>query len=333
MPISMQRLSFDKVNDEVFLRAYKIRDINKARILNRAEKKKIPSGSPDILVRPFIGKGRLMSRQEVVSNYRYLTDKEINVRGWKSENTYIIYRIVREPVAIMQVPININIDVNGKTANKGNRQSGDYIICSLDENGNILRNTARVISSAMFKKICYIPPSEIIERYKGRHNQYFDLNTGSAMNYDQATGKQPIRNTRNTNGGHVARIIRHPIINRAIRPQVGRQQPERKSTTLQNREQVSTSQARPQLRMRPLRGSQANKKYKLNKQIHNAQGERVGFEIIDSNGNTQLISLGEAMQLAGDSKIGNVELVRNSSGNSFLRGNGISIDNLPIIIK
>ena len=149
-------LEFDKIPDRMFIPAVRVRDIVKARPLTHEEKSKIKRGSPDILVEPIIGESYLLTRNDIVVNFRYTNGTKIKTSGWESTKQYIIYRNDNTEVAVMQVPLNHTVNVNGNIANKKSRNSGEYIVCTFGENGEIERQSAKVVTSAVFKKIAAI---------------------------------------------------------------------------------------------------------------------------------------------------------------------------------
>lgn len=314
-------IDFTSIGDQMFVPAIMVRDIVQARPLTRDEKAKLSNGAPDILMTPIIGTQYMASRKDVSSNFTYTNGKRIKISGWdtKKGTKYIIYRPCNVMVVVMQVPTNSSVSVHGKIANQKNRKRGDYIVCLTDENGRVIRDSASIVSAALFRKSCYIPRNDIIEKHKGSHNKLFDFSSGMAF----AEKKQ--YDEKDWTGGEVPRSPVPKFI---------------------RKEQQETQPAQPRNSSRPnivptIRTSNGSTviqpgqvvnsaPFRVTGQINDAYGHRVGYIISNSSGETRKINKDTAVKLTLEKKIGNVEAVRGPDGSYYLRGNGITLDSLPI---
>lgn len=307
-------IEYADIPSKLFIPAIMIKEISRARCLSQNEKSKIKAGSPDIMVMPFIGKAGLMSRDSITQNYRYANGKKINIMGWKAENSYIISRQVNQLVMVMQVPSNHIMNLNGKSVNKNNREHPDYIVCLTDKSGRIDRNSAFTISSDLFKKMIHIQSNEVIENNVGKPKKQFDLNKKRA----EVAGKY--KNKQIMNGDTFATTLSGKNV-----------------TNIKEEKPINIKQtAKKPINVKPavnnvndLTNEQAN--IVVIAQILDDLGKRAGFVIQNTlNGETKKINTATAMSLCKSHKIKNMTVVANPNGTFFLRGVGISIDNLPI---
>ena len=294
-------LTFSRIPNRMFIPAVRVRDIVKARPLTQEEKSNIKRGSPDILIEPLIGESYLLYRNDVVGNFRYTNGSKIKTSGWESTKQYIIYRNDNTNVMVMQVPLNHTVEVNGKVANAKSRSSGEYIVCTLDESGEISRESAKIVTSAVFRKMCYIPRNDVITRHRGSKNKlfnFFDTVRGAFTTVD-----------RSNNFIRPMNRVKLPNSNNTI-PKPNLAQVNRVNTI----GQIDKSQS----------------KYTIIGQIHDNYGKRVGFVIQSYSGETKDIPKNVAIKLAQSKKLANAELVVNAGVEPYLRGNGIKLDELPI---
>lgn len=294
-------ISFDSIKDRMFIPAIKVRDIVRARPLSASEKESIQRGSPDILINPVIGESYLIHRNDVIRNFVYTNGKRIKTSGWKAESQYVIFRADNTTVMVMQVPQNHTVVVNGVIANEKTRKSGDYIVCPLTENNEIDREHASVVSSAIFRKMCYIPRNEVIDRHRGSKNKFFDFISGVNL-------QDKFRDRKN----RVINPIKQTPIPSGIR-----------STASVPKPNAYENSARYNI-------PKADSSYKVVGQIVDAYGKRVGFVISAPSGATKEIDKLTAMKLAENKKISNMEAVKSQSGDIYLRGNGIRLEDLPV---
>ena len=300
-------LNFEDIPDRVFIPALKVRDIVRAKPLSLAEKKQIPRGSADILIKPLIGNEYLLSRNDVVNNFTYTNGSIIKTSGWESSKMYVIFRPDNTLVYAMQVPTNHTVVINGEMANKNSRKAGDYIVCASNESGVIDRSTAVILSAAVFRKMCYIPRQDIITKHQGSTNKFFDFvaKTTSTVNFVDRKNNpiNPLRKMPVPNAG-VGQSINMP-----------------NTTPVMNKTNLPGA----------LGGDTS--KFTVVGQVHDAYGKRIGFIIQAHNGATKQITKESAIKLATNKKLINAEAVPNPAGETYIRGNGVRLDDLPITYK
>lgn len=166
------------------------RDIVRARPLSR-EEKKAESGQGDILIIEPSGLKRTITRKELLSRYTYLNGKRIGISGWRSSNEYMIGRLDNTNAYAMMVPLNCTVEIQGLQANNSDRKSADYIVALALPNGGVDPNTIGIIPSALFKKMYYIPPNDIITRNKGKGHKLFGKGPGGMDERDNGDYQLP----------------------------------------------------------------------------------------------------------------------------------------------
>ena len=310
-----EQLDFNDIPNRLFMDAVKTREIAFARPMTAEEKNQYERGAADIMIQPLIGESYTITRADLLSYFTYTNNKKIKTAGWESSKKYLVYMPDNKPVKVMQVPMNHTVEINGTVANSGSRRVGDYIVCNVTDQGDVDRESATILTSAVFKKLCYIPNNEVIERHKGSGNKYFSILTGAIRHIAQNSfipsksslinNKQPIpsrnnpvRNNMNTGkpGSLPANTIRKPQI-------------------------VSA---------KPLNNSDNTADYKLVAQIHDAYGKRVGYVVQSRSGETRNINKKAALSLASNKKLSNATVVAGPNGDAFLRGVGCRLEDLEI---
>ena len=313
--------------DSLFIEAYKVRDIVKARPLNKEEKQRINRGAPDIRVDPLIGESYTIDRDTLINNFVYTNNKKIKTMGWSSGKQYVVYRQTKEKIRIMQVPLSNTVQINGKMANTGNRKRGDYIVCYEKNDGSIDRNRAYIITSAVFKKMCFIPESDIIVKHKGSHNKLFDIARAISDRINNG-GHNDSMEEYDAGTNNFSGIFDNNEVRQSKPMQTGftgvNNQSTNKNMPTNNRMGNDIPPALNVNNQRP---------YTIIQQIHDMYGKRVGFVIQARNGETKGVSRDTAIKLALNQKISNAEVVRNGANDMYLRGNNIRLDELPIIYK
>ena len=321
MSIQKTEIVFDDIPDRLFIQAVKVRDIVRARPLKATEKKNTKRGAPDILVKPLIGEKYLISRNEVIGNFTYTNGKKIKTAGWSSDNYYVIFRNDNVVVMVMQVPQNHILTIGDKTANEKSRSSGDYVVCLVDEDGRIQRNTATIVSSSMFKKMCYIPNNDIIARYKGAKSKLFDFHARQIITqgaYDTDNKLiNPIRKNK------ISDIIKKV----ESKPKV------RKPDIVNLKAQNNVNENINKVPVSDASKINGNNKYIVKAQIVNDCGKRIGFVIQAPNGEVKRIDKELAIKLAASHKLYGVAAVRSPAEEIYLRAINGSLDNLEIIYE
>ena len=302
-------IPFKEIPDRMFMPAIKVREIVRARPLKYEERKNNSRGAPDIFVEPLIGKPYYLSRQDVINHFTYLNRKKIKTTGWESSKKYVIYRDDNTLVKAMQVPLNHTIDINGVTANSSNRSRGDYIVCMCNEDGTIDRGTASVVSAAIFRKLCYIPMNETIAKHQGSRNTLFSFAKTTIAKHVPPAVKSKVTNMLNRGG---TTPTKSNIPNRA--------------PVMPNHPVTGVSKA--PLPSQVAAGNSAG--FEIIAQVHDAFGKRVGFILKAPSGETRQLKKQDVINMAIAKKLSNATVVKGPSGEPFLRGVGVQLDNLPI---
>lgn len=327
--MSKTPISFDEIPDKVFIPAIKVREIVKARPLKLDEKKQIQRGSADILIKPLIGKQYLLTRDQVINNFKYTNGKKIKTSGWESSKSYVIYTEDNATVMVVQIPLNHTVTIGEVTANESNRKSGDYIVCNLDQSGKIDRTSASIVSAPLFRKMCYIPMNEVIHRYRGSKNRVFDFISNKIKRMNSIIPKDMTR-IADDNISRTSELNRVNTGFTEVQGVQGVQGVQNTNRTLNN-PNTSTQGVQNTNRIpNNLNTGATGNNLTVVAQIHDAFGKRVGFVIRASNGRTKDINTPAIMQLANKGLLSNVTLVDNPHGGKFLRGIGMQLDNLPI---
>ena len=317
-------LAYESIPDRMFIPAVMIREMLRVRPLNSEEKKNTKRGGPDVLAIPYIGNRSLMFRDDITGCYTYTNGRKIKVRGWQTSKFYIVVRPSNETVMVMQVPPNHTLEINGITANNKDKQISDYIVCKIDPNGNIDRQSATIVRGNVFHKLCYIPDNPAIarSRERGTANRYFDFNNPSAaVNTDFR--------------GNVVKPVRHVQYTETM---------EQASTKPNNFKAAQNISSKPTSTIKLEKSAEAKPrsnsvntnqtlempKLQVTHNLFNSTGQRVGFVIKADSGEIRRINRNTAINLCKQKRIKNMTVVSNGAGDFYFRGIGISIEELPV---
>lgn len=301
-------IELDKILSKGMLPVVRKRDILRARTLSRDEKKDIERGGPDILVTSPSGQKYMMHRAELLKSYTYLDGKKISMAGWSSSREYIVARLDNTNALAMMVPLNCTAEVGGAKANQSKRSAGDYIVGLVDESGSIDKETVGIIPAAMFKKMYYMPPNEVITRNLRGSNKLYNP-FGNKVNYSRPQEK--------------------PSKTIDFTKQLGLDMDAfdfgDKEIAKQPAKQVNTgnmNMAKPK--------QESQYKYIATGRLINQSGETIGFIIQNKTGQTKDISKAQMMELCRKKLVSNIMLgVKSDTGTQYLRGNNIRLEMLP----
>lgn len=300
-------MELDKILSKGMLPVVRKRDILKARTLSREEKRELERGGADILVTSPSGTQMMMKRADIIKQYTYLDGKKISMAGWSSSKEYIIAKLDNTNAFAMMVPLNCTANVNGTKANAAQRKSGDYIVCLADSSGNIDESTVGVIPAAMFKKMYYMPPNEVISRHYGSGNKTYNPNAPKQKSSVVSTRKQPINFTEQLG-------MNTEDFDFGVEDMY--KQPEKKVQS------SNMNMAKPE--------KESTYKYLAIGRLVNQSRETIGFVIQNKSGATKNISKGQMMELCKKRLVSNVMLgVKSDTGKAYLRGNNIRLEMLP----
>lgn len=316
-------LAYESIPDRMFIPAVMIREMLRVRPLNSEEKKNTKRGGPDVLAIPYIGNRSLMFRDDITGCYTYTNGRKIKVRGWQTSKFYIVVRPSNETVMVMQVPPNHTLEINGITANNKDKQISDYIVCKIDPNGNIDRQSATIVRGSVFHKLCYIPDNPAIarSRERGTANRYFDFNNPSAaVNTDFR--------------GNVVKPVRHVQYTETMEQASNKPNNFKAAQNISNRPTSNiklekSAEAKPRSNSVNTNQTIEMPKLQVTHNLFNSTGQRVGFVIKADSGEIRRINRNTAINLCKQKRIKNMTVVSNGAGDFYFRGIGISIDELP----
>lgn len=316
-------LAYESIPDRMFIPAVMIREMLRVRPLNSEEKKNTKRGGPDVLAIPYIGTRSLMFRDDITGCYTYTNGRKIKVRGWQTSKFYIVVRPSNETVMAMQVPPNHTLEINGITANNKDKQISDYIVCKIDPNGNIDRQSATIVRGNVFHKLCYIPDNPAIarSRERGTANRYFDFNNPSAaVNTDFR--------------GNVVKPVRHVQYTETMEQASTKPNNFKAAQNISNRPTSNiklekSAEAKPRSNSVNTNQTLEMPKLQVTHNLFNSTGQRVGFVIKADSGEIRRINRNTAINLCKQKRIKNMTVVSNGAGDFYFRGIGISIDELP----
>lgn len=316
-------LAYESIPDRMFIPAVMIREMLRVRPLNSEEKKNTKRGGPDVLAIPYIGNRSLMFRDDITGCYTYTNGRKIKVRGWQTSKFYIVVRPSNEIVMAMQVPPNHTLEINGITANNKDKQISDYIVCKIDPNGNVDRQSATIVRGNVFHKLCYIPDNPAIarSRERGTANRYFDFNNPSAaVNTDFR--------------GNVVKPVRHVQYTETMEQASNKPNNFKAVQNISNRPTSNiklekSAEAKPRSNSVNTNQTLEMPKLQVTHNLFNSTGQRVGFVIKADSGEIRRINRNTAINLCKQKRIKNMTVVSNGAGDFYFRGIGISIDELP----
>ena len=307
-------IDIQNIPDSAFIPVKRHRNIVTAFIANKQQDGQ--RRQADIAIVTPLGDKGYITRQELISKYVYVQNREINLHAWKSGKKYIVYQRDSSTMYAMQVPTNLTASVNGKMANVFKKDSGDYIVCYCGADGKVDKRTAAVISSKMFHKMFSIPMNETIRKHRGSGNKFF---TPQRKYLTTPPAAQQGQNQR-VNGLTLQSTARQSAS--------GQGQQQQRLNPMQPRYDMNAATLPGVSRdvARPLTAQTVNP-YKTVGRIMNGS-KRVGF-IIMVNGKPQQVTDNQMLKLVASGKITDVMVQQTGNGYNYFRGNGIVIDNLP----
>lgn len=304
-------LVFDNIPDKAFIPVLIKRDIVKARILTHSEKMGMPGGSSDVQIESILGYKRLVSRKEILRDYRYLNGKKVKLAGWRNGKAYTVMSAVNTRAVAMMLPVNCVMSVGNKRVNNSKSKYGDYVICVANAEGNIDRSTASVVSRNTFRKMFSVLPNEVIEKNKGSKNSLLGRGRVESAEYEEVSMidefKSPSKlesknniTVNKTNEGVTEAPIGAVDLSR---------------NNIDNKPIVSPTMSGTKLTT-------------IGKLL-NSENKIVGFIVKDNKGMTRQVSKKDMIELCSRKLVDNIIIAtREPDGAKYLRGNGIKIDSL-----
>ena len=287
------------IPDDKLFDAVKVRDICKARVLSRKERKayNIEPGSGDIKLLSATGEESMISRQELVNNFVHSNGNKIKLPILNCNTDYVVVRQCNTPYKIMYLPNNCRGFIQGKSI-----KQFSYIILPLNEDGKTVnREKITVLSRDLFKKCFVIPMQPIISRHLNDNMQSI-----------------PVQNR--------VPVVSIPKEEKIVPVELNKVKPNLVKPTL----------AKPANIMENVNRNQVANKYEFTvvNAIMNNSGTVIGYTVKRlRDGLTRQLLVSEVIKLCAARKVDNVMLAtKESTGLKYLRGNGIQLSSLPTII-
>lgn len=321
-------IDLDEILSKGMIPVIRKRDIIKARILSIDEKKSAGRESLEIFVTSPLGHSYTMSKEDLINNYTYLNGRRINISGWKSTKERMVYRIDETAFLAIQIPINCTVDVNNKQVNKSISTVGEYIVAYQNNDGGPDPDKLGVITSAMFKKMFYMPPNDVITRNYGQGykdfipNESGNIHKEKGMDFVTPLGMGDFRLYTLADDSMDTSELEQTIQKPAQRPAKQTQQTQQ---TMKNKpvSRISID------KLREIPEQQKEVRYSAIGRLIDAGGSIIGFVIQNKKGEYRSVTKVEAMELSKQHLIDNISVgVKADTGKSFLRGNGIKISDL-----
>lgn len=287
----MNTIPVDKLNGNCFLDAVMTKDIAELTIISPKEKKAVGSkykrGEPDIIVRHLDGRVERLYRTDVNGRFRHPNGKAVRLLLLKNSTKYPVYIDCYEKYKAVKVPKSYRVDFNGRRLN-----GGGYIICKVDDKGEVLKETLRVISSDSFKRAFKIPESKYIKR------------AGICGN---GTGRKKLGVEEMKNG--LANIRRVEQI-----------QTNNRNTVVEKKtEVVKEDKSKYKYRV-------YQRITNIDKKVVGYAIEEI------TTGRKKNITTKQLATLCSMKVVENVMLVTREDGTKFLKGNGIKLENIPSVL-
>lgn len=321
---------FDKLPSNKFFDAIKVRDICIVKLLNRQEKAMNEPGSPDVVVRSATGISRMITRGELVEEFKHANGKDIIIAYLSDRRKYTVIKDCVEPYKMMKLPNNCQGIIRGKVI-----KPGSYIVCQSDDAGNPNLNTLIAISPSMFRKMFEIPRQNSIIRNTGRGNKMLNIvkhrdkykgliNPNSiVIDFDkskkivQGNSQQPKKqNSQSIN------LEKKPINNTNTN-----------KINLGNSNNIAPTSAREQDAV-ARRYEQREYRFTAVARVLNSNGALLGYVIKEiKTGKTQQCPTYQVMRMAEAKQVDNIIHCKQDNGQTYLKGNGIKLEGLPAVMR
>lgn len=308
----------------------KVNDIATVRVIGR-DKLKGKGGLrssdgvlKDIYIKHSSGEVEYITRNELVSKYKMLSGKHILMFKLKDEKSFYVKRNCNEEYRAMLLPPGFVNTFNGKVIN-----GKAYVVAPLknidstsdsnSEENEIDISKATIMSSELFKKSFVIPDNELIQssRQKAiRYNNRFSLksfinNKIKNKNIQKTVKSNLVKDNRN-----------EKEIRKSLQEVIKQENREKEQDRIRQINNININQN--------INNTESKYEFKAEARLFNANNTLIGFMLVDKKGNKMAKDLSTVSKLASMHLISNISLV-NSDNKTFLRGNGIRIEELPIL--
>lgn len=309
-----------KIPDEGYIRAIRIRNIVNFRLMNKDEK--ASPGCPDVIVESLFGEKRIITRNDLIDNYVFITGKKISIAGVKRNVYYKAMAPDNTEVFYLIVPENAVAVINNNKVPKGS-----VITILSNGNGELDRNSIKAMAMSTFKKMCVTPYNDRIRKNASSKYRIFTIYDKKLMEKNKPNSYKiwysklkpsnsfiRDRENKNINKQRTVQNKQRPIINnqQEIRPSVQDQAVQNNIQRPVNNEYIFIA---------------------VRKIIDN-NNKIIGFVLRNRKGVEKPIDFSTVIRMCEEKKIKNLMISSRTTSNGgvtrYIKGNGISIDQLPI---
>lgn len=158
-------IDFNKITlgDKGMVKATMVRNIVQARVASKTERDKLPNRYYDVIVESLIEEPKLISRKELVDNYKYISGKKIRLISMRSGDNYHLIKEDKTKYYVYYIPKGCYGRINNRTL--GNNK---YIVFKPGEHGEIDRSSFGVIPRSVFRKMFIIDREDLQSARAGR---------------------------------------------------------------------------------------------------------------------------------------------------------------------
>lgn len=306
----------DNIPEIGFIDAIRTKNIYKAKILNRADRANLESGSPDVKLISSSGNVKYISRRELANNFVLSNGSKIRLAFINSNKEYFVYNICNEQCKILKLPDNCYGTFKGK-----NVKPGSYMVCNVNNDGAIDMSTADIISPSMFRKMFKIPLQAVIKRHIGSGSKNFTLFSNrdkiKQINQMYRPKFDSSKIGMNPSNIHVDAVNNTPNTeNKVWKP----------SINIANRNKNNVQETQDT-------NNSTNYRFRVLNKIVDMDGRLLGFTVQEiATGKTKKLNTNELTKLCVNKLVENVMVVRNTRGTLYLKGNGCRLEALPQVI-
>lgn len=303
-------IDLNNYTGNAFIDVIKVKDIAQVRILGRNEAKNLPSGSPDVALVSLSGETRYISRQELVNNYEYLSGKKVVIPYMKNNVKYLVVGRCNIPFVAMLLPANMNAILKGKQI-----PPGTYIVAPKNSDGSIDYAGLTAITRKMFRKMFKVPNQEVIARNMGRNNKVSQRVISKKSRRQKFM--EPGRDTANIMGNRNVFSGDMPLADMAA--------------NIDNINDATDVLTRNATSAEAPRANTQRKQYPYTAvgAIYDQSNNIVAYKIQDTKGIVKDLGKNQVLAMCDKQLINNLEIVKPDMGTPYLRGRGISLQQLP----
>lgn len=303
-------IDLNNYTGNAFIDVIKVRDIAQVKILSRKDAQARPSGAPDVALLSMSGEMSYISRTDLVNNYEYLSGKKVVIPYMKNNVKYLVVGRCNKPFAAMLLPANMNAILNGKQI-----PPGTYIVAPRNNDGSIDYAGLTAITRKMFRKMFKVPNQEVIARNIGRNNKISQRIISKKSSRQKFM--EPGRGTSNIMGNRNVFSEGMPLVDAAANIDNIND-----ATDVLTRNVTSADMPRVNTQRKQY-------PYTAVGAIYDQSNNIVAYKIRDTKGITKDLGKNQVLAMCDKQLINNLEIVKPDMGTPYLRGRGISLQQLP----